>query len=514
MRVIDIFERSAVVNADRACFRFAARTITYAEVRDLAWRIADGLAAEGFRPGDKCGVYSINHPDAFIAVLGLLRAGLVWLPINPRGSVADNAAALADFDCDVLFFHSEFELDISQIRAAAPRIRRCIRLDGDGADDLRAWSARFSTKPAPLDDDEQSLVSITATGGTTGRPKGVMLTQANVVAFTEGHIASRGYRSYPVYLAAAPMTHVAGRICFPVIKLGGTIVVVPGANPETILRAVATEKVTMLFLPPTAIYTLMNSPQLGEHDLSSLELFMYGGSAMSTAQIRRALQTFGPIMSQGYGQTEAPMLLATLRPEDHFVNGAIASDERLSSCGKPTAFVQVEIMNDDGAILPRGATGEIVVRGSMVMKGYYKNPEATAEARRFGWHHTGDIGRFDDEGFLHIVDRKKDMIVTGGFNVFSSEVEQVIASIPGVEDVAVIGVPDEKWGEAVKAVVKPMPGTALSESQLIAAVRPLLGGVKTPKSVEFWPDLPRNPAGKVLKRAIRDRFWASRERKV
>jgi acyl-CoA synthetase (AMP-forming)/AMP-acid ligase II len=235
---------------------------------------------------------------------------------------------------------------------------------------------------------------------------------------------------------------------------------------------------------------------------------------MSVEKLKEALEVFGPVMTQTFGQVEAPMLVTSMTPEQHLEAIQTGKEKRLWSCGRPTVFSLVEIMDEDGNLLPPGERGEIVVRGNLVMKGYYKNPEATAEASAFGWHHTGDVGYKDEDGFIYIVDRKKDMIISGGFNIFSSEVEQVIWSHPAVQDCAVIGVPDDKWGESVKAVVQLKPGMSATEEELIALCKEKVGSVKAPKSVEFWPDLPRTAVGKVMKRDIRSRFWTGQARNV
>jgi len=514
MRAIDLFDQGADAFPDRDCFRWGERALVYREVQQLSRRIARGLVEGSFTPGTKAAVFSPNDPFAFACILGLLRAGLVWLPVNPRNSVEENAQLLGQLDCELLFFHSSLAVSLPAIGAAAPGVRRFLCIDTE----LGAWAAEFPAEFTPIPDDPGALAAISATGGTTGRPKGVMMSQKNFCAFSAGHeqVLNKDYPA--VYLAAAPMTHVAGRLCFPVMKHGGTVVVLEKPDPQAILAAIPKYRVTRLFLPPTAVYSLLARPDVRSFDYASLRYFMYGAAPMSVEKLKQAIEVFGPVMTQGYGQTEAPMLLARLSPEDHFaggrLGGALADDARLASCGRPTPFVQVEIMDESGALLPRGAAGEIVVRGDIVMQGYYKDPKATEEAFRFGWLHTGDVGRFDDEGYLHIVDRRKDMIISGGFNVFSAEVEQAILALPGVQDCAVIGVPDDKWGESVKAIVQPLPGAALDARGIIDACRPRLGGVKTPKTVEIWPELPRSPAGKVLKRAIRERYWQGRERKL
>jgi acyl-CoA synthetase (AMP-forming)/AMP-acid ligase II len=272
--------------------------------------------------------------------------------------------------------------------------------------------------------------------------------------------------------------------------------------------------VTEFFLPPTAIYKLLEAPGIEKVDFSSVRYLLYGAAPISVEKLKKAIGLWGPIMTGGYGQTEAMTSISNLRADEHVVDGKLASDERLSSVGRPNPLVRVEIMNDANEILLRGETGEICVRGDLLMKGYYKAPEKTAETIVDGWLHTGDIGHLDAEGYLHITDRKKDMIISGGFNVYPSEVEQVIWSHPAVQDCAVIGVPDEKWGEAVKAVVELNPGQSVTADELIALCKARLGSVMAPKSVDFVAVLPRSPVGKVLKKDLRKKYWEGLDRKI
>jgi acyl-CoA synthetase (AMP-forming)/AMP-acid ligase II len=322
-----------------------------------------------------------------------------------------------------------------------------------------------------------------------------------------------------VNLAAAPMTHTAGLLSLPCTALGGTVVIVTKPDPALLLAVIPKYKVTEFFLPPTVIYRLLDIPDLNKKvDFSSLKYLMYGAAPMSVEKLKQAIEIIGPVMLGGYGQTECPASIAYLRPDEHFgVDGRIAPDARLSSVGRPNPLIRVEIMNDANAILPQGETGEICVRGDLVMKGYYEAPDKTAETIIEGWLHTGDIGHLDAEGYLHITDRKKDMIITGGFNVYPSEVEQVIWSHPAVQDCAVIGVPDQKWGEAVKAAVELNAGQAASQQlaeELVALCKEKLGPVKAPKSVEFVATLPRSPVGKVLKKDLRAGYWQNQDRKI
>jgi len=309
-----------------------------------------------------------------------------------------------------------------------------------------------------------------------------------------------------VYLALAPLTHAAGVLCFPIMALGGEIIVMPAPDLAEFLALIARHRVTHAFLPPTLIYLLLDHPGLAAADLSSLQCLWYGAAPMSAARLEQAISAIGPVMGQLFGQTEAPMMISTLAPKDHFHPDGSLARERFTSAGRPSPLVTVAIMDGEGSLLPAGQRGEIVVRGPLVMAGYYRDPVATAEAARHGWHHTGDIGYLDPGNYLFIVDRAKDMIITGGFNVYSAEVEQALLAFPAVLDCAVIGLPDDKWGERVTAVIQLHPGHDLADADLRAFVKARLGSVKAPKQVEVWPDLPRSKVGKVLKAEVKSRL--------
>jgi fatty-acyl-CoA synthase len=370
--------------------------------------------------------------------------------------------------------------------------------------ELPAWLAEGG--PAYDATPPDDTVMIVGTGGTTGRPKGVQLTDRNLETMTAIVLMSYPFTGRPVYLAMAPLTHAAGVLCFPVMALGGRIVVMPAPDAGAFVANVARHRVTHTFLPPTVIYHLLGHDDLPSTDLSSLQCFWYGAAPMSPTRLAEALDAIGPVMAQLFGQSEAPMMISTLSPAEHFRPDGTIAHERLASAGRPAPLVTVAIMDDRGELLPAGERGEIVVRSSLVMRGYYRNPEATAEASRFGWHHTGDIGYLDAEGYLFIVDRAKDMIITGGFNVYSAEVEQALMAHPDVRDCGVVGVPDEKWGERVVAVVQLHPDAIAEPAELISSVKARIGSVKAPKEVLVWPDLPRSTVGKVLKTRIKERL--------
>ena len=504
MRLIDHLDKGAQLGADAPCLVMGDVRLSYSDVQRLSYRVARALARDGITPGSKVAVLSGNDPMAFGCVFGISRAAGVWCPINPRNEAAENRFVLDAFDCSGLIFHSNYAPLVEQMRGELPKLQKLVCLDQPlpYAPSLSQWLEGVDDTPlevTPVDD----VAMIAGTGGTTGQPKGVMLTGRNLETMSALTLMGYPFEGRPHYLALAPLTHAAGVLCLPVMTLGGQVVVMPKPDLADFLRLIAQYRITHTFLPPTLIYMLLQHADLAQTRLDSLQCFWYGAAPMSAARLQEALEKIGPVMAQLFGQTEAPMMVSMMAPKDHFnVDGSVAT-QRLSSAGKPGPLVQVGIMRDDGVLLATGQSGEIVVRSSLVMQGYYKDAPATAEASRFGWHHTGDIGYLDDDGFLYIVDRAKDMIISGGFNVYSAEVEQALLQHPDVQDSAVIGLPDEKWGERVVAVLQLHAGKSVSPADIQAFVKARIGSVKAPKQVEIWPDLPRSKVGKVLKKDVR-----------
>jgi fatty-acyl-CoA synthase len=509
MRLVDYLDKGASLGPDAPCFTTDGRTRSYAEVRELTFRIAAALAARGVRPGDRVAVLSANDPTSFTCVFGISRAGAVWCPINPRNEASENRELLALFGCTTLIFQMRFAPLVAQIRGELPGLTTLVCLDG-AVDDTLSWDDFLGLgdflSPGAGDVDTPALddlAMIVGTGGTTGRPKGVELTGTNLETMTAITLMSYPFERRPVYLALAPLTHAAGVLCFPVLAMGGEVVVMRDPDVGAFLALIERHRVTHTFLPPTLIYMALAHASLDHTDLSSLQCFWYGAAPMSAARLEEALRRIGPVMAQLFGQTEAPMMISTMSPRDHFRPDGTVATERLASAGRPAPLVTVSIMDESGTLLPRRDIGEIVVRGSLVMRGYHQDPRATAAASAFGWHHTGDIGYLDDDNFLFIVDRAKDMVITGGFNVYSTEVEQTIMQHPAVQDCAVIGLPDDKWGERLTAVVQPRTGETLDPSEIKSFVKQRIGSVKTPKQIEVWPDLPRSKVGKVLKNDLK-----------
>jgi len=521
MRAIDYFDKGADASPDRAAIVDGDSRYTYCEARAITKRIARAMWAAGLRGEQAAGIYSHNDARVLFCMLGILRAGAVWVPINYRNAIDANVEYMNYVEMAWLFYHSNFRESVAEIKSRVPSLRNVICLDeedgenpsleqfmarGGGAEELD-WADEYGN----LD----RLVGLVPTGGTTGPAKGVRVT--NLAWGTMTEMAThywRGESAYPVCLNTAPLSHAAGVVAFAMFAIGATNLIMPKFDALEVLRNIERFRVTHLFLPPTAFYNLLSHPDVHQFDYSSLRVFLLAGSPVSPDKLRRGVEIFGPCLCQSYGQTEAPMLLTFLDSKTIAAAAAGEHPERLQSCGKPTSAVRVAIMDDEGRILPRGERGEIVARGTLVTAGYYRMPQATSEIRAHGWHHTGDIGYMDECGYVYIVDRKKDMIISGGFNVYCAEVEATVMSLPQVHECAVVGVPHDNWGEAVKAIVVLRQGESLTEEAVIAHCKAKLGGVKSPKSVEFWPDIPKTAAGKIDRKNIRKPYWAGAERQV
>ena len=504
MRLVDWLDKGASLGADAPCLTMNGQSLSYADVQALTHRVAHGLNASGILPGQHVAILSGNDPTAFACVFAISRAAAVWCPINPRNEAAENAFVLDNFDCSALLFHSKFTDLVDELRGQLPKLKLLVCLDAEQqfAPSLDQWLAGIESSPFTAD-PVSDLAMLPGTGGTTGHPKGVMLTNRNLEAMTALTLMGYPFEGRPVYLAMAPLTHAAGVLAFPILAHGGEVVIMPYPDIGEFLSLASQHRATHTFLPPTLIYMLLDHPALPATDLSSLICFWYGAAPISPTRLEEAIEKIGPVMAQLFGQTEAPMMISMMAPKDHFNSDGSVARHRLSSAGRPGPLVRVAIIDSDGKELPQGERGEIVVKGSLVMDGYYKNAAATAEATVNGWHRTGDIGYLDADNFLFIVDRAKDMIITGGFNVYSAEVEAALLAHPAVQDGAVFGLPDDKWGERVCAVVQLRAGQSADPADIIASVKAAIGSVKAPKTLEIWTDLPRSKVGKVLKKDIR-----------
>lgn len=521
MRAIDYFDNGAEANLDRTAVIAAEGSWSYREMRAATENIARALWASGLRDQEPAGIYSHNDARVLFCMLGIMRSGAVWVPINYRNAIDANVEYMNYVEMAWLFYHSQFRDSVLEIQQRVPSLRGIICLDqADGEHpSLQNFMERGTGATVPDWGDAYGnpdrLAGLVPTGGTTGPAKGVRVTNVALGTMTEmaTHYWGAGVE-HPVCLNTAPLSHAAGVLAFVMCSMGATHVIMPRFDALEVLRNIERYRVTHLYLPPTALYSLLAHPQVRKFDYSSLRGFLLAGSPVAPDKLRSAVEIFGPCMCQSYGQTEAPMILTFFDCKTVAAAAAGEHPERLASCGKPTLAVRLAIMDDSGRILQAGERGEIVARGSLICGGYYKMPEATAEIHTHGWHHTGDVGYVDEEGYVYIVDRKKDMIISGGFNVYSAEVEAAVMALPEVHECAVIGVPHDNWGEAVKAFVVLRPGASLSEAVILSHCKQKLGGVKAPKSVEFCDEIPKTAAGKIDRKKIRAPYWQHAERQV
>lgn len=498
------------------CIEDETTSLTYNDVGRQSRRIANGLRAAGILRDEHAAILSLNHPHAFVAALGCMRAGVPPLPLNPMAVVAEVTDLVVRNDVRWLFFHSHFASIVEALRAQATPLAGAVCLDAQcaGYPSLQTWletaSDRFSERGLAPDD----IACMFTSGGTTGAPKGVETRLRALNTMVASFVTCMPHDERPVYLAATPISHGAVALAWSFLAHGVRIILLRKPEPELVLNTIERERISMLFLPPTAIYNLLATPGLERHDYSSLDYFLYAGAPMSTDRLCQAIDVFGPVMCQSFGQAEAPIICTYLSPDAHLDASRRPDRNRMQSCGRATPFTEVAIFGEDGVPMGAGEIGEIVVRGDLVMAGYYANAAATAEVSQFGWHHTGDLGYQDEEGYFYVVDRKRDMIISGGFNVFPSEIERRLLAYPGVRECVVIGVPHSKWGEAIKAVVELEPGARVDAETLTCFVRDELGSLKTPKSLEFWPQLPRSSVGKVLRKEVRTHFWSGEKRRI
>jgi long-chain acyl-CoA synthetase len=495
---------------------------TYGELRDRVVRIAAGLRELGVRPGQVVGTMLLNshrHLEVWFAIPG---GGLVLNDLNYRLAPAELDFIVRDCDTVALIVDDAFLEVGRRLRDACSSPKHLIYA-GDGAtpDDAIAYEALAAAEPRPLPSfDEGTLAAIFYTGGTTGLPKGAMLSHGNLLANAQHGIICIRYTPSDRYLHAAPMFHLAdGSVTYALTWCGGAHMTIPRFDPVAFCGAVESERITFSVLVPTMLNMVVNHPVSSERDLSSLRLIGYGAAPMPGELQRRAMEVLRCDFTQLYGMTEAAPLVTQCTAEDH--RRGMAGEEpyrtRLASAGSPIVGVQAEVRRDDGVTrAPPGEPGEIYVRGPNVMMGYWNRPQETAEALTDdGWYRTGDVAYADEDDYLFIVDRAKDMIISGGENIYTTEVENAIYEHPAVLEAAVIGVPSEKWGESVHAVITVKPESALTAEEVIAHCRERIAAFKVPSSVELRREpLPKSGAGKILKRELREPFWTERQRGV
>jgi fatty-acyl-CoA synthase len=476
-------------------------TLTVGEVRDETSRYAQALASLGVGRGTRVALLSGNRPEVLHATHAVQILAGVSAPMHPLGGAADHLHVIQDAGIEALIFDAErYAGRAAELAEQAPGLKLVAFGPSPIAEDLSALAASFAPQPLVAPRVEPSdIMRLGYSGGTTGKPKSIATTQRASLATLQIMMAEWEWPRPPRVLTCAPLSHSGSALGLPALIRGGALLVMPGFEPVAVMKAIQDHRINCTLMVPTMIYALLDHPRFGEFDLSSLETVFYGASAISPARLKEAIERIGPVFSQFYGQSEAPMTLTLLRKAEHDVNDL----RRLASCGRPVPWVNLALLDSENRPVPDGEPGEICVRGPLVFDGYRNNPELTAETFRGGWHHTGDVAVRDPGGYLRIVDRTKDMIISGGFNIFPRELEDILGEHPAVSQAAIIGVPHEKWGEAVTAVVVLRPGQTATAAELIALVAGRKGSFQAPKTVEFVEAIPQTPVGKPDKKALR-----------
>jgi acyl-CoA synthetase (AMP-forming)/AMP-acid ligase II len=510
----DIPRVQAGIRPTETALWFEGRATSYAELETRTNQVANGLLGMGIEPGDRIGYLAKNTDVYYEMMFGAAKARAVMNGVNTRLAAPEVKFILSDAKAKVLFVGKDFYAMIDQIKAELPDLKRIITIDGDREDwdFYTSWRNSKSVANPGLKVEGNDDVIQLYTSGTTGLPKGVQLTNDNYLAwFRQASVLEwSSYAAGDAVMNAMPQFHVAGvNVGILGAAQGAKTVILRDIDPQLILKLIPEHKIVHAFWVPAVILMLTQQPNIREVDFSSLKQVFYGASPISEALLRSAVEIMGARFTQLYGLTETVGAGTFLPPEAHDPAWG-----KLRSCGVPWPGAVVRCVDSSGKSVPTGEVGEIVIKAGFVMKGYWNREDATKESIRDGFFYTGDAGYFDSDGFLFIHDRVKDMIVSGGENVYPAEVENAIFGAPGVADVAVIGVPDEKWGEAVKAIVVKKPGENPSPESIIAWAKERIAGYKTPKTVDFIDALPRNPSGKILRKDLREPYWKGHTRRV
>ena len=510
--LIEALEAQCAAQGENTALVYQGRETSYQELSHTSNQVAQALLAEGIEPHARIGFMGANSDLYFQLLFGVQKARGVLVGVNSRLAGPEVAYVLNDAQTEMVFVGKDFVPLIESILADCPSVKRVIAMDGehDAWTAFDAWRDGAQAKHPKLDYQPQDDFIQLYTSGTTGHPKGVQLTNLNMHSALQQAEDWAGWRGDEHVLLCMPLFHIAG-VNVGLIGLyeGCKVTVLPEVDPAEILRLIEEEKVNLLFMVPAVILFVMQQPDIATRDVSSVRQVIYGASPIAEELLVQAAAKFQCDFVQVYGLTETTGGGTNLKPADHD-----AARNKLRSCGKPNKGVELRIVDEAGNDVPQGEVGEIIMRGGSIMKGYWNKPDATSEAVKEGWFYSGDAGFLDEEGYVFIHDRVKDMIVSGGENVYPAEVENALFAHPDIADVAVIGVPSEKWGEAVKACVVMAEGKSLSEDEIIAFARERIAGYKLPKSVDFVDALPRNPSGKILRRELREPYWEGQERRV
>ena len=481
MQIGSLISRAAQQFKNLPCLTEGDTTLSFADFDAATSRLGNALLALGLTPGDRVAVMLPNSIDCLVAYYALAKAGLVRVGLNTRDSLDDHRYKVAESGSRVVIHDvSDFASSEAEFVIDRQRLQQMIA-DGEAA-------------PCVVDRELDAPLRLGFTGGTTGKPKAVTLTTRGELSELSAFLTDLvpDIREGDLFLHAAPIAHASGAFFLPALCRGAHSLIMPKFNAEEFVQLAVATQANLTFLVPTMLAMILEVPGIDQADLRFRRI-AYGASPISPRLLERAEARFGKVFAQSYGQAESPMVITCLKPEDH---------DRIGSCGRPFTIAEVAVLDDEDRPLPIGETGEICVRGPQLMARYWNRPDATAEAMRNGWLHTGDLGRMDEDGFFYLLDRKNDMLISGGFNVYPREVEDVLMACDGVVEAAVVGLPDDKWGDRVHAVVSGRDD--LEPDAVLAWAREHLAGYKRPKGVEIWPELPKSAANKILRRKVRE----------
>lgn len=508
----NVLKRSAVVYGNRVALVDGEKKFTYREVNSRANRLANALLKLGLERGSRIAFMSGNRHEFVEGYFGIAKTGLVINPVNALFSQEDATYVINHSDAVVLIYQQELKDLVDKIKKNIPQVKHFISL-GDEYESFLQNASDGDPKEQELT-EEDDLYMIMYTSGATGRPKGVAVTQRNIVLNAISMAFEIGIGPNETTLLVMPLFHNGG--LWPTVVhflRGGTVILYEGSfNPEKVLKMCEEEKVTFLNVVPTTLYRMIEHPDLKKYNLEPLRSIMYAGAPSSLDKVKAAMKQLGEErFYQALGSTEHNGIMLSFPTYEHALTGPLA--DKLSSVGRTATLMEVRVVDDNGNDVKPGGSGEIICRGNLALR-YWKQPEETKEAFKDGWLYTGDVGRIDEDSYIYVVDRKKDMIISGGENIASKEVEDVICRHPSIHEAAVIGVPDPQWGESVKALVVLRPGMQATEQEIIDFAKNNLASYKKPKTVEFLDALPKNAAGKVLKAELKKKYWEGHERKI
>jgi acyl-CoA synthetase (AMP-forming)/AMP-acid ligase II len=508
-----IIHRHALLYPDREAFVYGSERITFSGFNARVNSLIHALQRMGIKKGDVIGILSWNCLE-YVEVYGAaMKGGFIASPFNPRLREQELEHIINYSEAGILFVGPELVEMANRLRPRLLRIKKFVSFEASAPDMVshRDLVTTYSEEEPDVQVDEDDPVGIVYTSGTTGVPRGALYSHRRFMDDSRTLAMNMGLRPGHKRILITPLFHIAGNSHFrSSLYTGGRSIVMKFFDPEATLRAIQVEQATHMDIVPTHLVAMLNLPDIDKYDVSSLEFLWYGGSPMPLEVLKKGIKVFGPVIAQGYGQSESGPAICHLSREDHNVLDRPEREQtKLGSAGRPDIGVQVGIVDEKGNDLDAGEVGEITVRSNHLMVEYWHRPDDTRDAIIDGWLHTGDMGYYDEEGYIYIADRKKDMIISGGENVYPREVEEVLYRHPAVLEAAVIGIPDPYWVEKVHAVVTTRKGVSSTAEEIIAFCKKHIAGYKTPKSIEFVDSLPKNPAGKILKRELRDKYGAA-----